>query len=319
MTRSEMSASRVEQPRRRRHLRALLERRPQPLEVGEVARDLARRRPGRRRADDQAPRLERQRPADRAQPRALVVGEPLADADPVAVGHVDHEAAGQRELHRQARALGAHRVLGRLHQHLVAALEQLGDLPLALRDPEGDDLVDVQEPVLLEADLDERGLHAGQDVLDPPLPDVAHHRALAAALDVDLGDVPVLQDRDARLGAVDRHQDLLRQGSPPSARRLTSPRADDRGRPDLGRPRPASPLDQVVAGRQPRGGGVADRPGGGVGEAAPDGPSGPGHQAGRAPADGAQAEPGPDERDGLEGPLGAEGPVVEGRELGDQA
>ena len=32
-----------------------------------------------------------------------------------------------------------------------------------------DDLVDVEEAVLLEADLDERGLHAREDVVDLPL------------------------------------------------------------------------------------------------------------------------------------------------------
>src|SRR4029079_9758619 len=51
-----------------------------------------------------------------------------------------------------------------------------------------DDLVDVQESVLVEADVDEGGLEPGEDVVDPPLVDVADDRAAAAALEVDLGD-----------------------------------------------------------------------------------------------------------------------------------
>ena len=50
------------------------------------------------------------------------------------------------------------------------------------------DLVDVQEAVLLEADVDERRLEPGQDVVDLALVDVADDRAAAAALDVELSD-----------------------------------------------------------------------------------------------------------------------------------
>ena len=50
------------------------------------------------------------------------------------------------------------------------------------------DLVDVQEAVLVEADVDERGLEAGQDVVDLALVDVADDRAVAAALEVELRD-----------------------------------------------------------------------------------------------------------------------------------
>ena len=59
---------------------------------------------------------------------------------------------------------------------------------LHLLDAREHDLVDVQEAVLLEADVDERRLEAGQDVVDPALVDVADDRAAAAALEVDLGD-----------------------------------------------------------------------------------------------------------------------------------
>jgi hypothetical protein len=106
---------------------------------------------------------------------------------------------------------------------------------LDLLDPRQHDLVDVQEAVLLEADVDERGLEAGQDVVDLALVDVADDRARAAALEVDLGDaiarggaarlrasalLGVLRRRraarrlhhgDAGLPTVDRDQHLLFQ------------------------------------------------------------------------------------------------------------
>ena len=59
--------------------------------------------------------------ADRLQPLALVVLEPPRDADAVAVGRVDEEAARERDLRRQPGALRAHRVLDGLDEHLLAA------------------------------------------------------------------------------------------------------------------------------------------------------------------------------------------------------
>ena len=60
------------------------------------------------------------------------------------------------------------------------------------------DLIDVQEAVLLQADVDERGLQAGQDVVDLALVDVADDRAPAAALDVELS-YPIAGPRFAGL------------------------------------------------------------------------------------------------------------------------
>jgi hypothetical protein len=56
-------------------------------------------------------------------------------------------------------------------------------------DPREHDLVDVQEAVLVQADVDEGGLEAGQHVVDPALVDVADDRAVAATLEVELGDL----------------------------------------------------------------------------------------------------------------------------------
>ena len=123
---------------------------------------------------------------------------------------VDDEAAGQRDLGRQPGALGLHRVLDRLDEHRLAALDQILDLAGALAALElgADDLVDVEEAVLLEPDLDERGLHARQDVVDGAEVDVAGDRALLGPLEVDLGDALVLDHGDALLAGVDRDQEL---------------------------------------------------------------------------------------------------------------
>src|SRR3954471_14294724 len=50
-----------------------------------------------------------------------------------------------------------------------------------------DDLVDVQEAVLVEADVHEGGFQARQDVVDAALVDVADDGAAAAPLEVELG------------------------------------------------------------------------------------------------------------------------------------
>ena len=57
---------------------------------------------------------------------------------------------------------------------LVAGLE-----PVELLDGV-DDLGDVEERVALEADVNKGGLHAGQDLRDPPLVDIADNAALTA-------------------------------------------------------------------------------------------------------------------------------------------
>ena len=94
-----------------------------------------------------------------------------------------------------------------------SALDQVLDLAAAAALELGaDDLVDVQEAVLLEADLDERGLHAGEDVVDGALVDVAGDRAALGALEVDLGGPAVLEDGDALLADVDRDEELALRG-----------------------------------------------------------------------------------------------------------
>ena len=124
--------------------------------------------------------------------------------------HVDDEAAGQRDLGGEPRALRLHRILDRLHEHGLAALDQILDLAgaLAALELRADDLVDVEEAVLLEADLDERGLHARQDVVDDAEVDVAGDRAALGPLEIHLGDAVVLEHRDALLAGVDGDEQL---------------------------------------------------------------------------------------------------------------
>jgi hypothetical protein len=73
----------------------------------------------------------------------------------------------------------------------------------------------VEEAVALEADVDEGGLHAGQDVVDLALVDVADDRTSAAALDVELRHVAFaafrlrLEHGHAGLAAIGGHQNCL--------------------------------------------------------------------------------------------------------------
>ena len=148
-------------------------------------------------------------------PVALGVGQPAAGADARALRHVDEVPPGDRELHRKAGALRLQGVLDHLDEDLLLGLDQLGDraalavaAPRHLLPARQDDLVHVQEAVSLEADVDERGLHAGQDVVDDPLVDVADDRPRSAALDVELanpwlGVALPFEHRDAGLAGVD--------------------------------------------------------------------------------------------------------------------
>ena len=76
-----------------------------------------------------------------------------------------------------------------------------------------DDLVDVEKAVLLETDLDERCLHAGEDVVDDALVDVAGDRAPSGALEVHLRYAVVLEHGDRLLRDVHGDEELaLRRG-----------------------------------------------------------------------------------------------------------
>src|SRR5947209_6085710 len=113
------------------------------------------------------------------------------------MGGEDHVAACDRELHREPSSLALERVLDDLHDDLLPRLEHVRDLATLARgaaataghvDTGEHDLIDVQEAVLVEPYVDERGFEAGKDVVDPALVDVANDRAVTATLEIQLGD-----------------------------------------------------------------------------------------------------------------------------------
>ena len=200
----------VDEARRGRLLGPGLDLFPELLEEADVALDVLGGGALGRGAHDQPAFRQVELAQDVLQPRALVVIETARDADPFALRHVDDEAARERDLRRQPRALRLHRILDRLDENLLAACEQVLDaaaVPPAL-ELGADDLVDVEEAVLLEPDLDERRLHPRQDVVDDALVDVARDRAPSRALEVDLGHDAVLEHGDRLLRDVDGDQKL---------------------------------------------------------------------------------------------------------------
>src|SRR5699024_10301867 len=116
---------------------------------------------------------------DGLEPTAFGVRELAGDAGGVPVRHVDKEPAGQRDLRGQPGALLPDGVLGDLHQHHVPGLERLLDPAGLAAEARGlpVDLTGVEDAVASPPDVDERGLHAGQDVLDATEVDVADHGA----------------------------------------------------------------------------------------------------------------------------------------------
>ena len=115
---------------------------------------------------------------DPTQPAPLVVAQTLGDAEGARIGHQDGEAARQRDLLGQAGTLGPDGVLRDLAQDGLAGLEDVLDPRLlggAALDvlPVVAHVTSVQDGVLGDADVDEGGLHAGQDVLHPAPVDVA--------------------------------------------------------------------------------------------------------------------------------------------------
>ncbi len=156
---------------------------------------------------------------DRLEPVALVGRLDLArDAAELAGRHEDQVAAGERDVGRDPGALEAARLLDDLDQHVVAAADLLvdgvagaarGDLDVADVERRLVDVVDVEEGVAAQPDVAEAGAHAGQDVDDLPFVDRADDALFA--LDVDLRETTVLEDRDAVLPRIARDENVGRQ------------------------------------------------------------------------------------------------------------
>src|SRR5215218_6029157 len=200
---------------------------PAGLEAGQVGAEVVGAGALGGGADDQAETLGPDLLEDVAQPVALGLGETPGDAEGVVLGLEDQVAAGQGDLGGEAGPLGPDRVLGHLDEHRLAGLEDLLDprclavqvLLVVV------DLAGVQDGVASAADVDEGGLHAGQDVLDPAQVDVADHGATGLAghvvldqgralKDADLGPLGALGDDHAALGALLAEDPLLLLGQP---------------------------------------------------------------------------------------------------------
>ncbi len=176
---------------------------------------------------------------DAAQPRALVARFDLArHADVIDRRHEHQKPSRHRDVRGQPRALGAERLLDDLDQDLLAFLQQVLDLRLLRARPRDvpagglvvvvaglellellervDDLGDVEKAVALEADVDEGGLHAGQDFRDPALVDVADDAALPLAFDEDFGDEIVFENGHHGLVAIRGDDHLLGHSRTPS-------------------------------------------------------------------------------------------------------
>ena len=84
-------------------------------------------------------------------------------------GHVHQVPACQRYVASEPRPLVSDGVLRDLNQNRVARLECFFDLPLTagVSSVPPINIAGVDHTVAVSSDIDERGFHAGQDVLDP--------------------------------------------------------------------------------------------------------------------------------------------------------
>src|SRR5581483_11443647 len=111
----------IDERRRRSLLGPRLDLLPDLLEEADVALDVLFGRALGGGADDDAALRQVDPLEDVAKPRALVVLETARHADAFALRHVDHEAAGERDLGGEPRALRLHRVLDRLDEDILPA------------------------------------------------------------------------------------------------------------------------------------------------------------------------------------------------------
>src|SRR5215213_3728054 len=129
---------------------ALLDDLVQLVQVREVALEVGLRGALRRGPDDHAAVALVELLQQLALAVALLVGQPPAGADAAALGHVDEIPAGDRELHRQARALRLQGILDDLDEDLLLGLDQLVDAAaLAVAAARDVQLADLPVAVLL--------------------------------------------------------------------------------------------------------------------------------------------------------------------------
>ncbi len=155
------------------------------------------------------------------------------DAAAVGERREDQVAAGEGEVRRGARTLGANRAFGDLDDDVGARRVQARDvldrglggagaagvlLLVDAHDLDGgvgggrEHVPVVEEGVFVVADVDEGGLEAGVEVLDAALVDAADHAAVGFALDLEAVEGAVDEERDAFLEGL-RIDDELAEGA----------------------------------------------------------------------------------------------------------
>ena len=152
---------------------------------------------------------------DFGQARAFgFVFDAARERDARLVGHQHDEAARERDVGGEARALFADRILDHLHDDGFAFAHAFGDAGLiheARQIGEAARFARGEEARLLQTQIDEGRLHAGQHALNAAEHDVAEQAMTAAAgaravarldraFEEDLAQTRLFDERDARFG-----------------------------------------------------------------------------------------------------------------------
>ena len=109
----------------------------------------------------------------------------------------------------RTRTLGARRILDDLDGQVLSDVDFLMWQHESLRRVMRQAVADVEERVLLLADVDESRLHAREDVLHMSLVDIADEVRVRGALHLHALEFPVLNARHARFLGYDIHENLL--------------------------------------------------------------------------------------------------------------
>ena len=157
----------------------------------------------------------------------LVIFDLARDARLVRVGQQHEVTAGEHQVGGHARAFGADRALGHLHDEVAAGrveaghvlLSDLGLVALAAAVALDDfnavvhaarhDVPVMEECILLESDVHERGFQAVFEIADPAFEDAADQALFAGAFDRELLQAAFLQHRDARFERLGVDDDFL--------------------------------------------------------------------------------------------------------------
>lgn len=143
-----------------------------------------------------------------------------AEGEVVALGHEDDVSAREADACGDSGAFGTSGAFGDLDHELLSGFDELFDFASAEFGPSdagggcvssfvGDDVGDVEEGVSFESDVDECGVHSGEDVLDDAFEDGSNDALFA--LDPVLHEFFVFEEGDTGfpVGAVDEDFDSL--------------------------------------------------------------------------------------------------------------